>query len=57
MAIKVKRNEVNFKGKVANIGIDMHKRSWRITALVERNMVMAVTLARPKYHSFKRLLA
>jgi len=38
MATKVKRNKINFKGKMVNIGVDMHKRSWRITALVEGNM-------------------
>ena len=57
MAIRVKRNKIDFKGKVVNIGIDMHKRSWRITALIEGDVVMAVTLARPKYDSFKKLLA
>jgi hypothetical protein len=35
MAITVKRNKINFKDKLVNIGVDMHKRSWRITALVE----------------------
>ena len=33
MAIRVKRNKIDFKDKVVNIGVDMHKRSWRITAL------------------------
>lgn len=56
MAIKVKRSKINFKGKMVNIGIDMHKKSWRITALVEGDIVMAVTLARPNYDSFKKLL-
>jgi len=27
MAIKVKRSKINFKGKMVNIGIDMHKKS------------------------------
>lgn len=57
MAARVKRKKIDFKDKVVNIGIDMHKRSWRITALVEGDIVMAVTLARPKYDSFKKLLA
>ena len=35
MAFKVKKNKVNFKGKMVSIGIDMHKISWRVTALVE----------------------
>ena len=57
MASKVKKNKINFKGKMVSIGIDMHKRSWRITALVEGDIVMAVTLARPNYNSFKKILA
>ncbi len=47
MAAKIKRNKINFKEKMINIGIDMHKRSWRIRALVEGDIVMAVTLAKP----------
>ena len=34
MASRVKRNTRNFNGKMVNIGIDMHKQSWRVTALV-----------------------
>jgi transposase len=56
MAIKVQRNKINFKGKMINIGIDMHKHFWHITALVEGDIVMAVTLARPNYDSFKIIL-
>ena len=33
MATKVKRNKINFKGKTVSVGVDMHKRSWHITAL------------------------
>ena len=51
MAARVKRNRIDFKDKVVNIGIDMHKRSWRITALVGGDIVMVVTLARPRYDS------
>ena len=57
MTTKVKRKEINFKGKMVNIGIDMHKLFWRITALVEGDIVLAITLAKPKYDSFKKLLA
>jgi len=35
MAISIKRNQDNIKCKIVYIGIDMHKLSWRITALVE----------------------
>ena len=56
MAIKVQRNKINFKGKMINIGIDMHKRSWRITALSEGDIVMGITLAKPTYDDFKKVL-
>jgi hypothetical protein len=32
MATKVRRNRLNFKGKMVSIGVDMHRRSWYITA-------------------------
>lgn len=43
MVSKVKENKVNFKGKMVNIDVDMHKLFWQITALVEGDMVLAVT--------------
>jgi hypothetical protein len=57
MTTKVKKNQMKFKGKTVNTGIDIHKLFWRITALIEGDIVLAVTLARPAYDSFKRLLA
>jgi transposase len=57
MATKVKKNKINFKGKMVNIGIDMHKISWRITALVEGDTVLTITLARPTYDSFRKVLS
>jgi len=61
MSTKVKKNQINFNGKMVSIGIDMHQHSWRITALVEGNIVMAVTLAsqvdgQGSWHPFKYLL-
>ena len=56
MTARVRTNKINFKGKMVSIGIDMHKCSWRITALVEGEIVLAVTLARPSYDSFKAIL-
>ena len=56
MASNVKKTGVNFKGKTVSIGIDMHKRSWHITALVEGDAVLGITLANPSYKSFKRIL-
>ena len=57
MKTKVKKNKINFKGKMVNIGTDMHKRSWRITALVEGDIVMSIALARPKYDSMRKILS
>lgn len=57
MAIRVKQNKINFKGKTVNIGVDMHKSFWQITALVEKQIVLAATLAKPTYDSFRRLLS
>ncbi|MGA3086098.1 MAG: hypothetical protein ABSE95_15100 [Thermodesulfobacteriota bacterium] len=56
MDTRIKRNQINFKGKMVHIDIDRHKLSWRITALVEGEIVLAVTLAKTSYDSFKRIL-
>ena len=45
MATKITRNKINFKGKTVSIGIDMHKRSWHITALADGEIVLTVTLS------------
>ena len=45
MATKEKKNEINFKGKKVSIGVDMHKRSWHITALAGREILLAITLS------------
>ena len=52
MGTIIKRNSINFKGKNVNIAIDIYKHSWRLTALVERLTVMAVTLLRQKNGAF-----
>ena len=41
MATKITRNEINFKRKIVNIRIDVHKHSWRVTALIEGLIVVA----------------
>jgi len=56
MDTRIKRNQIKFKGKMVYIGIDMHKLSWRITALVEGEIVLAITLAKPTYASFRSIL-
>ena len=32
MASELKKNKINFNGKMVRIGIDMHKHFWHITA-------------------------
>jgi transposase len=57
MVTRIKKDGGSFKGKSISIGIDVHKLSWRITALSDGEVVMAVTLSRPTYKGFKKLLA
>lgn len=59
MANDLERSRMNFNGKMVSIGIDMHmhKHCWRITALVDGHIVRAVTLGKPSYASFKKILA
>ena len=57
MATKVQRNKIDFKGKMVSIGVDMHKRSWHITALADREIVLTVSLSRPNYDAFEKVLS
>ena len=57
MANKVKRNKINFKEKMVSIGVDMHKRSWHITALADGEIVLTVSLSRPNYDAFEKLVS
>ena len=56
MATSVKKNNGSFKGKSISIGIDVHKLSWRITAVSDGEVMMAVTMCKPTYTAFKKLL-
>jgi transposase len=55
MKRKVTNNSYNFNGKVVNVGIDVHKISWRVTAMVEGEVVKAATI-KPSYSVLKKLL-
>ncbi len=57
MTNKVKKEKINFNGKMVSIGIDMHKHSCHITALTGGEIVLAVTLARPTYEAFGKILS
>ena len=56
MAFKVKRNTINFNGNMVSIGVDIHKVSWRVTELVEGEVIFTGTLAKSNYDSFRKLL-
>jgi len=47
---------VNVNGKKVSIGIDVHKQSWQVTALIEGVVVAAVTI-KPSYSVLRKLLA
>ena len=47
---------VNVNGKTVNVGIDVHKQSWHVTALIEGIVVVAVTM-QPFYSVLQKLLA
>ncbi len=41
---------------MVNNGINMHKQSWQITALVDAFVPFTETIATPNYDSFRKLL-
>lgn len=56
MKNRVTDTRMNFNGKIVNIGIDVHKLSWRVTAIVEGVIVKAVTM-KPSYIVLKKILS
>jgi transposase len=56
MRKRVTNNSINFNRKVVSIGIDVHKLSWRVTAMVEGVAVKAVTI-KPSYSVLKKVLS
>jgi len=56
MAKRVSNNKINIKGKVISIGIDVHKVSWRLTAVSSGEIILALTISRPDYGKFKKVL-
>jgi len=47
---------MNVNGKTVNVGIDVHKVSWHVTALVEGIVVESATI-KPSYRVLRKLLA
>ncbi len=56
MRKRLNTNKIDVNGKTVNIGIDVHKKSWQVTALVEGVVVAAVTI-QPSYGVLQKLLA
>ena len=44
MKKRLNADMVNVNGKTVNVGIDVHKQSWQVTALIEGVVVTAVTI-------------
>ena len=55
MEMSVKESSLAVKGKVVNIGVDVHRRSWRVAARVEGVIVLSGS-SPPSYQAFKTLL-
>jgi transposase len=56
MRKRLNTNKINVNGKMVNVGIDVHKQSWHVTALIEGVVVVAVTI-QPYYSVLQKLLA
>lgn len=55
MARNVEQKGLDVNGKVVNIGADVHKRSWHVTALVEGVVVMTGSVP-PVYAALRKVL-
>ena len=55
MKKRLNADMVNVNGKTVNVGIDVHKQSWQVTALIEGVVVTAVTI-KPSYGVLQKLL-
>jgi transposase len=56
MKRRLNADMAHVNGKTVNIGIDVHKESWQVTALLEGAVITAVTI-RPFYSVLQKLLA
>ena len=56
MKKRLNTDTINVNGKTVNVGIDVHKLSWHVTALVEGVIVESATI-KPCYRVLKKLLA
>jgi len=52
---RVSEREVEVKGKVVSVGIDVHKHSWTVTVMVEETEMVSVSCP-PEYRTLKKLL-
>jgi len=56
MAKRVLNKKLTVKRKVINIGIDVHKSSWRVTGIAEGEIILAVNISKPNYNKLKTIL-
>ena len=56
MAQKVSHSKVTVKGKMISIGIDVHKASWRLTAISAGEVILALTISQPSYNKLKKII-
>lgn len=56
MAQKVSHRKVNVKEIMISIGIDVHKASWRLTAVRSGEVILALTISQPTYSKLKKVL-
>src|SRR5210317_1912001 len=56
MKKRLNADTINVNGKTVTVGIDVHKLSWHVTALVEGVIVESATI-KPSYRVLKKLLA
>lgn len=56
MTKKISNNKINIKEKMISIGIDVHKTSWRVTAINAGEIILAITISKPNYSKLSRIL-
>ena len=55
MAKNVEKKALDVNGEIVNLGADVHKRSWPVTALVDGTVVWAGSMPRG-YAALRKLL-
>ena len=56
MTKKISNHKINIKEKIISIGIDVHKTSWRVTAINAGEIILAITISKPNYSKLSKIL-